>query len=177
MQINCPYCGTFYDLDDLLLPPGSIKTRCRVCSEIFILNKNTGAVKDESLPVIEPVPDNKPQADDEAGNELSPGVEPAPPKTVPNKLVSDDFMQSIMTEVNGAIAEETDKQENNAGAGAGSKKGSASPHKGKTTPFQFAMLIILIALFLIAAASALIHYNIIDVPFLPANLLSFLRLI
>ncbi|MHB1697789.1 MAG: zinc-ribbon domain-containing protein [bacterium] len=169
MQINCPYCETPYDVDLLLLPDAGIKTRCRECRKIFILNKNTGAAKDESLPEIEPASNNKPPENDAAGNELSSKGEP-----VSKETVSDDFMQSIMAEINSAVAEETDKHGNNADADA---KSSAFSSKGKITPFQLAMLIILIALFLIAAVSALVHYNIIAIPFLPANLLSFLRLI
>jgi predicted Zn finger-like uncharacterized protein len=160
MDINCPYCGTRYELDDSLLPEGDIKVKCRICSNVFILNKNTGAFK-------EGIEDN----------ESSRGISGGEARVNP---VSDDFMRSIMSEINSAVAEETGKSDK-AGKSGEHKKDSGADHngfassgKGKSTPFQIAMLIVLIVLFLIAAASALVHYNIINIPFLPSGAASFL---
>ncbi|MHB8904384.1 MAG: zinc-ribbon domain-containing protein, partial [Patescibacteria group bacterium] len=147
MDINCPYCGTQYELNDSLLPEDNIKVRCRVCSNVFMLNKNIGAFKDE------PNGEVKSEISAHAG--------------------SDDFMQSIMSEINSAVAEDTGKpgksgkNKNDSGSDEVSAQ-SSSTRKGRTTPFQIAMLIVLIIVFLIAAASALVHYNIINIPFLPS---------
>ena len=169
MDINCPYCGAHYELDDLLLPEGNIKVKCRVCANVFMLNKNSGAFKDEppvsaetQIPItqtsIEPKP--KPDPDEHLH---SPASGP----------VSDDFMQSIMSEINSAIAEESGgKRKEDSDSGHISS--SPGKSKGRTTPFQIIILIILAILFLIAAASALVHYNIINIPFLPSGVSDFL---
>jgi predicted Zn finger-like uncharacterized protein len=166
MDINCPYCGARYELDDSLLPEGDIKVKCRVCSNVFILNKNSGAFKDEpqvSAEAQTPV-HSSPQAQTSGSAPASFDSSKHP--------VSDDFMQSIMSEINSAVAEEASgKNKKDSGSGSVSAP-SSSP--SKTTSFQIIMLIILAVLFLIAAASALVHYNIINIPFLPSGVAAFL---
>ncbi|MFW0883900.1 zinc-ribbon domain-containing protein [Candidatus Acidulodesulfobacterium sp. H_13] len=49
MHIYCPFCGTPYDIDASALPHNDVKTKCRVCSNVFVLNKNTGAAKEEPV--------------------------------------------------------------------------------------------------------------------------------
>lgn len=44
MLLNCPYCGTPYDIDESLIPQGDVKVRCKKCSNIFIVNAETGLV-------------------------------------------------------------------------------------------------------------------------------------
>ncbi len=178
MDINCPYCGAHYELDDLLLPEGNIKVKCRVCANVFMLNKNSVAFKDEprvsaetQIPItqtsIEPEPD-----------EHSPSPASGSASLDSQKhSVSDDFMQSIMSEINSAVAEEAGgKHTKDSGSDTVSApSSSAGKSKGRrTTPFQIAMLIVLIVVFLIAAASALVHYNIINIPFLPSGVSDFL---
>ena len=46
MRILCPFCATSYDIDELLLPDGNIKVRCRICANIFIINKKIGVITD-----------------------------------------------------------------------------------------------------------------------------------
>ena len=48
MRILCPFCATSYDIDELLLPDGNIKVRCRNCSNIFIINKKIGVITDNN---------------------------------------------------------------------------------------------------------------------------------
>ncbi|RZD16374.1 MAG: hypothetical protein EVJ46_04920 [Candidatus Acididesulfobacter guangdongensis] len=48
MRILCPFCATSYDIDELLLPDGNIKVRCRNCANIFIINKKIGVITDNS---------------------------------------------------------------------------------------------------------------------------------
>ena len=165
MDINCPYCGAHYELDDLLLPEGNIKVKCRVCSNVFILNKSSGAFKDEppvsaetQIPITQ--------------TSIEPEHSPSPA----SGSVSDDFMQSIISEINSAVAEEAGgKHKEDSGSDAVSAPSSSSGKvKGRTTPFQIAILIVLIVVFLIAAASALVHYNIINIPFLPSGVSDFL---
>ena len=162
MDINCPYCGAHYELDDLLLPEGNIKVKCRVCSNVFTLNKNSGAFKDE------------PRVSAETQIPITQtSIEPAHSPSPASGSVSDDFMQSIMSEINSAVAEEAGekRKEDSDSATVSSSPGKS---KGRTTPFQIAMLIVLIVVFLIAAASALVHYNIINIPFLPSGVSDFL---
>ena len=162
MDINCPYCGAHYELDDSLLPEGNIKVKCRVCCNVFILNKSSGAFKDEppvsaetQIPITQ--------------TSIEPEHSPSPA----SGSVSDDFMQSIMSEINSAVAEEAGekRKEDSDSAPVSSSPGKS---KGRTTPFQIAILIVLIVVFLIAAASALVHYNIINIPFLPSGVSDFL---
>ncbi len=179
MDINCPYCGAHYELDDSLLPEGDIKVKCRVCSNIFILNKNSGAFKSES-PAVSPEAQtpvhSSPQAQT-SGSALASFDSSKHP-------VSDDFMQSIMSEINSAVAEEASgKNKKDSGSdsvsapsssSSSSSGGKGKESKGRTSPLQIIMLIILAVLFLIAAASALVHYNIINIPFLPSGGADFL---
>ena len=44
MHINCPFCGNPYDIDESLMPEGDVKVRCSKCSNIFVLNRETGLV-------------------------------------------------------------------------------------------------------------------------------------
>ena len=204
MDINCPYCGAHYELDDSLLPEGDIKVKCRVCSNVFILSKNFGAFKAESpaaspealTPAVQAVqaPPEQTAEHHSASGSLpdSPqaqasGSAPAslePPKH--HNSVSDDFMKSIMSEINSAVAEETGiggKHKKGSGSGSDeafapsssfSSGGKGKESKGRASTFQIIMLIILAVVFLIAAASALVHYNIINIPFLPSGGADFL---
>ena len=175
MDINCPYCGAYYELDDSSLPEGDIKVKCRVCSNVFMLNKNSGAFKEEPLSAMQ--------------TPVEPAHSPSPASgssslDSPKHSVSDDFMQSIMSEINSAVAEETSgKNKKDSGSGfvsapsspsSSSSGGKGKESKGRTSSFQIIMLIILAVLFLIAAASALVHYNIINIPFLPSGVAAFL---
>ena len=171
MDINCPYCGAHYELDDSLLPEGDIKVKCRVCSNVFMLNKNSGAFKDEpqvsaETQITAETGHSSPQASGFASASSDSSKHP----------VSDDFMQSIMSEINSAVAEEASgKHKKDSGSDSVSAPSSSSGKvKGKTASFQIIMLIILAVLFLIAAASALVHYNIINIPFLPSGVSDFL---
>ena len=172
MDINCPYCGARYELDDSLLPEGDIKVKCRVCSNVFILNKNSGALKSE--PQVSP----EAQTPAETAYFSSPASGSAPASFDSLKHpVSDDFMQSIVTQINSAVAEEAGgkhKKDSGSGYVSAPSPSSGGKVKGKTTSFQIIMLIILAVLFLIAAASALVHYNIINIPFLPSGVAAFL---
>ena len=175
MDINCPYCGAHYELDDSLLPEGDIKVKCRACSNVFMLNKNSGAFKDE--------PQVSAEAQTPATQTAAETLHSSPQASSDSSKhpVSDDFMQSIMSEINSAVAEEASgKHKKDSGSGSvsapSSPSSSSSGGKGreKTTMFQIIMLIILAVLFLIAAASALVHYNIINIPFLPSGVAAFL---
>ena len=202
MDINCPYCGAHYELDDSLLPEGDIKVKCRVCSNVFILSKNFGAFKAESpaaspealTPAVQAVqaPSEQTAEHHSASDSLpdSPqaqasGSAPAslePPKH--HNSVSDDFMKSIMSEINSAVAEETGiggkhkkgsgSDEASAPSSSFSSGGKGKENKGRTSTFQIIMLIILAVVFLIAVASALVHYGIINIPFLPSGGADFL---
>ena len=181
MDINCPYCGAHYELDDSLLPEGNIKVKCSVCANVFMLNKNAGAFKDEppvsaetQIPITQTSIKSEPEPKPE---EHSPSPASGSASLDSQKhSVSDDFMQSIMSEINSAVAEEAGgKHKEDSGSDAVSAPSSSSGKvKGRTTPFQIAMLIVLIVGFLIAAASALVHYNIINIPFLPSGVSDFL---
>ena len=178
MDINCPYCGAHYELDDSLLPEGDIKVKCRACSNVFMLNKNSGAFKDE--------PQVSAEAQTPATQTAAETLHSSPQASFDSSKhpVSDDFMQSIMSEINSAVAEEASGK-NKKDSGSGSVSAPSSPSssssggkgkesKGRTSPLQIIMLIILAVLFLIAAASALVHYNIINIPFLPSGGADFL---
>jgi len=181
MDINCPYCGTHYELDDSLLPEGDIKVKCRICSNVFILNKNSGAFKDEPHISAET---QKPatQTTAETAHLFSQTADSAPassnsPESSEHSSV-DDFMRSIISEINSSVTAEGTGGKHKKDSDSGSVQAtlsSPSPslsggkNKGKTSPFQIIMLIILAVLFLIAAASALVHYKIINIPFLPSG--------
>ncbi len=188
MDINCPYCGTHYELDDLLIPEGNIKVKCKVCSNVFMLNKNVGAFKDE-LPAEVKNAEFKPEESLETQvpieqtpveHEHATGYESAEDL---KHTDSDDFMQAIMSEIKSAVAEETDKtgsadkskkNKHNSDSNAVSATQSSSSGKGRTKLFQIVMLIVLIVIFLISAVSVLVHYGIINLPFLPASASAFL---
>ena len=165
MDINCPYCGAHYELDDLLIPEGNIKVKCRVCSNVFTLNKNSGVFKDEPRVSAETqIPITQ--------TSIKPAHSPLPA----SGSVSDDFMQSIMSEINSAVAEEAGgKHKKDSGSDTVSAPSfSPGKSKGRTTPFQIVILIVLIVVFLIAAVAVLVHYNMINIPFLPSGVSDFL---
>jgi predicted Zn finger-like uncharacterized protein len=49
MRILCPFCAVSYDIDELLLPEGDIKVRCKNCANIFIINKKIGVVANNNF--------------------------------------------------------------------------------------------------------------------------------
>ncbi|MGC8554782.1 MAG: zinc-ribbon domain-containing protein [Candidatus Acidulodesulfobacterium sp.] len=174
MDINCPYCGTHYELNEPLIPEGDVKVKCRVCSNVFTLNKKTGVVKDnidafsggsadEKTDKTFTVADSVENASNNAASEKD---------EIQNnsKNLSDmpeDFMKSIISEINSAVAEESAK------TGA-DKDVSKKPHakekekeKKGASPFQISMVILLGIVFLIAIFSFLVHYGVINAGFLP----------
>ncbi|HEC25440.1 MAG TPA: hypothetical protein ENI54_05475 [bacterium] len=78
MHIYCPFCGTPYDIDVSALPYNDVKARCRVCSNVFVINKNTGAVKERPDSGKEPVSgeksDNENDAAQSAASEINAAV-------------------------------------------------------------------------------------------------------
>lgn len=46
-RIYCPYCGISYDIDKSLMPEDNVKVRCRSCANVFILDKEAGAIKND----------------------------------------------------------------------------------------------------------------------------------
>jgi hypothetical protein len=153
-----------YSLDDSLIPEGYIKIKCRVCQNIFTLNKVEGVFKKEPAAKIKSV---------EHDSAAALNKEPDYNNSMHSSSVPDDFMQSIMAEINNKQVQ----SERSGEAIVSNRIKTSEPdlpmsRKGKTTPFQIAMLIVLIILFLIAGVSALIHYGIIDIPFLPSDIMS-----
>lgn len=97
MHIYCPFCGTPYDIDASALPHDDIKVRCRVCSNVFALNKNTGAAKEGSNSGKEPVLEKNSGKGNAAAE-------------------SDDAAQSAAAEINAAVAkDEAVTAKNNGG--------------------------------------------------------------
>ena len=171
MDINCPYCGTHYELNELLIPDGDIKVKCRVCSNIFTLNKKTVVVND-STAVFSNSTDEKTDKTFVTANSVESTSNNAAPEkddvqTANNKNLSDipeDLMKSIISEINSAVAEESDKSSDFKDVSGGKKK---SIEKKGASPFQISMIILLGIVFLIAVFSLLIHYNVINAGFLP----------
>lgn len=182
MEINCPYCETSYDLNDSLLPERGIKAKCRVCLNIFNLDKKTGASKAE-LPFAGPFAASPAKVDETQAAEGTAGT-PGEDFSLDVGAVSieppsdDFFMQSVTAEIKEAIAEEIHKQKQGGNAAAGSKKNPASREKSlkkrKQASFQLLPFIVLILLLLILAGAVLVYYHIINIPFLPPNPLAFL---
>ncbi len=173
MDINCPYCGTHYELNEALIPDGDIKVRCRVCSNVFTLNKKNGVVKDSTV-VFSSSADEKTDkmfANDSsvksASNNTAPEKDDAQTTNSNSKNLSEmpeDFMKSIISEINSAVAEESSKTDAVKDVGGGKKRSS---EKKGASPFQISMLILLGIVFLIAVFSLLVHYGVINAGFLP----------
>src|SRR5438270_790875 len=43
MNVTCPSCETVYRVDPAKVPPGGVRARCAVCSNVFPVNSATGA--------------------------------------------------------------------------------------------------------------------------------------
>ena len=185
MDINCPYCETHYELVDSLIPEGTVKLKCRVCSNVFYLDKDNGKVskledKVKTVAGTDAAEINIPATPRPRLKSSMP-----PPKESSENPAVDDFMQSIMSEINRSVAEETGEETGQTADGGAnglySKNGEGSKAAGVSASkfnsnllFQIAVLTILVLLFLIAATGALIHYNIIYIPFFPKALSDFL---
>jgi predicted Zn finger-like uncharacterized protein len=171
MDINCPYCGTHYELNESLIPEGDVKVKCRVCSNVFTINKKTGVVKD-NIAVFSGSADEKTDKTFTSSDsvESASNNDASEKDEIQNnsKNLSDmpeDFMNSIISEINSAVAEESDKP-------AAAKEVSKKPHakekeKKVASPFQISMVILLGIVFLIAIFSFLVHYGVINAGFLP----------
>ncbi len=162
MDINCPYCGTRYELDESLIPDGDIKVKCRVCSNIFILNKKTGASKNEPKFSAYASNDDKDINSEKASNISN----------IPD--ISDDFMKSIISEINSAVAEETNQHDKNKNskhkkASVTNRTSNKNSDRKGASPFQISMIIVLAVILLVAAVFVLVHYDIINTGFLPPN--------
>lgn len=139
LRIYCPYCGTSYNIDESLMPEDNIKTRCRSCANIFIINKENGAIRDElkheykpetaSLSENEPASENK--LSDEENTEVS------------------DLMKLIIQEIDGSLSEENNEKENTG--------------KKKINIFQIIPWILLILLIILAGVYILDYYGIINI--------------
>jgi predicted Zn finger-like uncharacterized protein len=170
MDINCPYCGTHYELNEALIPDGDIKVKCRVCSNIFTLNKKTGVVNDSTV-VFSNSADEKTDKTFIGGNSVESASSNAAPEKddaqTNNKNLSDipeDFMKSIISEINSAVAEESAKPSVVKDISEGKKKSS---EKKGASPFQISMVILLGIVFLFFVFSLLVHYGVISAGFLP----------
>jgi predicted Zn finger-like uncharacterized protein len=187
MDINCPYCGTHYELNESLIPEGDIKVKCRVCSNVFTLNKKTGVLKDNTA-VFSSGADEKTDkpfnktftaADgaESSSNNTNAASEKDETQTNSKNLsdMPEDFMKSIISEINSAVAEESAKPDIVKDVSGDKKKSSEKrPYeKGKAkekkgaSPFQISMVILLGIVFLIAVFSLLVHYGVINAGFLP----------
>lgn len=181
MDINCPYCGSHYELDESLIPEGNVNVKCRICSNVFTLNKKTGVIHKDTAEFSGKTGEKK----DEPTNSES--VEAALNK-LPNESgkvdtqteslnasdVQDDFMKTVISEINSAVAEERDKptaaKDSRVEKDIKEKKVQnkiKSVKKKGASPFQISMAILLAIVFLIAVFSLLIRYGIINVGFLP----------
>lgn len=150
MHIYCPFCETPYDIDESLVPDGNIKVRCKHCSIIFILNKETGAAKGTS-------------AIDEINKEIvenniiiSAKFSEDEFKTEYQKNENPNFYidQSILEEINQAVEADEFSEEDKA-------EGLNKEKPGKKSLYKVITVIILILSFivLILAAIVLIDYN------------------
>ncbi|HVH10702.1 MAG TPA: zinc-ribbon domain-containing protein, partial [Gemmatimonadales bacterium] len=43
MNVTCPSCQTVYRVDPAKVPPGGVRARCAVCSNVFPVNASAGA--------------------------------------------------------------------------------------------------------------------------------------
>ncbi len=149
MRIYCPYCGTSYDIDKSLMPEGNVKVRCRSCANVFIIDREKGAVKDEPV-----------RQEYEYEKVSLPGDEPAEPVPATEKnpdedkdiAYDNDFMKSVIQEIHGSLNQE-DKEEN-----------ENKPGSKKINYLQFVTLLILIILLILAGAYTLEYYKIINLP-------------
>ena len=170
MDINCPYCGTHYELNEALIPDGDIKVKCRVCSNVFTLNKKTGVVKDNTAVFSSSADEKTDKTFIDANSVESVSSNAAPEKDdaqTNNKNLSDipeDFMKSIISEINSAVAEESAKPDIVKDVSGGKKKSS---EKKGASPFQISMVILLGIVFLFFVFSLLVHYGVISAGFLP----------
>ena len=170
MDINCPYCGTHYELNEALIPDGDIKVKCKVCSNVFTLNKKTGVVKDNTA-VFSNSADEKTDKTfindssvKSASNNAAPEKDDAQTNNKNLSDIPEDFMKSIISEINSAVEEESAKSGIVKDISGGKKKSS---EKKGASPFQISMVILLGIVFLIVVFSLLVHYGVINAGFLP----------
>ncbi len=150
LHIYCPYCGTPYDIDESLMPEDNVRVRCRSCVNVFVINKENGAIKDEpgereytsgTISVSE---------NNLSTGELKAKKEPEDKthkKTDENNNGAGDFMKSIMQEIDGPFRKETGKEE-----------------RRKTGILRIIILLLLIILLVIAGVYTLDYYKIINLP-------------
>ncbi len=158
MRIYCPYCGTSYDIDESLMPEGNVKVRCRSCANVFVIDREKGAIKDE--------PEQEYEHEKVSLSENEPASEtkktPADDKDITN--VS-DFMKKVIQEIDDSLNQENKENESNKNE---KPKNISGNKKNKTRYVKIVMLLILILLLIAAGAYTLEYYNIINLPaFLP----------
>lgn len=169
MHIYCPYCGTSYDIDESLMPEDNVKVRCRSCANVFILNKENGAIKDELKqeaagqeyePAIISQPENDLNANELKTEEKLDDKTKTHKKDGENIIKVDDFMKSLMQEIDSSVHKEIEKEKNNKG----NEKSKDKIKKNKINILQIIMLILLIILLIIAGTYTLDYYKIINLP-------------
>ncbi len=155
MSIYCPYCGTSYDVDESLMPEGNVKVRCRSCANVFVIDREKGAIKDE------PGQEHKHEKVSQSENEPAPAAE----KYLEDKDIIEvsDFMKQVIQEIDGSLNQENKENESNK-----NEKPKNTAGNKKIKPVKIVMLLILILLLIAAGAYTLEYYNIINLPaFLP----------
>lgn len=171
IHIYCPYCGTAYDIDKSLMPEGNVRVKCRICSNIFTVNKETGVIKNDAAagrPEAKTGQDTEPEIKIENFHRLNNKKEEENQGNAPQEkehalnIEADKFMKSIIGEIDESLNQENKKA-----------KSSEKDYKNggkKAGAFQLIMLIVLILIFIAVCAYTLNFYNIVNLPFIPADL-------
>ncbi len=170
MNINCPVCGTSYDIDESKLPESPVKVKCRVCSNVFTLSKTPN----------EEHPQLKIESASSANNFVaSAALKSGAENTDGPASDGRGFKDARSAQPAGAAAAGVSSAASPASSASPANQSAAS--KNKPSPRKkaraasrlgTAMLIVLLILILIAAV-VLAHYRIINIPFLPRRLSSF----
>ena len=156
MRIYCPYCGTSYDIDESLMPKGNVKVRCRSCANVFVIDREQGAIKDE--PEQDYKHEKVSQSENEPASETKKNLEGD--KDI---IEVSDFMKRVIQEIDGSLNQENKENESNK-----DEKPKNSSDNKKINPLKIVILLILILLLIAAGAYTLEYYNIVNLPaFLP----------
>src|SRR6267143_2118913 len=81
MNVTCPSCETVYRVDPSRVPPGGVRARCAVCSNVFAVNSSSAAA--QRAPVAETGPPHVAAAQRAPAAPAGPIAAPQPPAPPP----------------------------------------------------------------------------------------------
>ncbi len=141
-RVYCPYCGMSYDIDKSLIPEDDVKVRCRSCANVFILDKETGAIKNN---------ESKREHEIESASQAEKRLEAEEKPAKNEDDESKDSAQSMLGDTSDSQTPQESEEKDNTG-------------KKKMNIMQIVTLMLLILILILAIISALDYYKIINLP-------------